>query len=43
MEPNYKQNSETQLWVEKFKPKDFFELLSDDVIILNKSSLKYLN
>ena len=26
-----KQNSESQLWVEKFKPKDFFELSSDDV------------
>lgn len=23
---------EVDLWVEKFKPKDFFELLSDDVI-----------
>lgn len=31
MEPAYKQTAESQLWVEKFKPKDFFELLSDDV------------
>jgi hypothetical protein len=24
-------HSEAELWVEKFRPKDFFELLSDDV------------
>ena len=24
-------SKETELWVEKFKPKDYFELLSDDV------------
>ncbi len=28
---NEKADAETQLWVEKFKPKDYFELLSDDV------------
>lgn len=26
-----KNTSETALWVEKFKPKNFMELLSDDV------------
>ena len=29
-----KSNDETQLWVEKFRPKNFLELLSDDVINL---------
>lgn len=31
MEPPDKSNAEVNLWVEKFRPKDFFELLSDDV------------
>jgi hypothetical protein len=35
-----KSNSETELWVEKFKPKSFLELLSDDVKILYLKILK---
>lgn len=31
IDTGFKQDAETQLWVEKFKPKDYFELLSDDV------------
>lgn len=31
IEPRDSSKSEVDLWVEKFRPKDYFELLSDDV------------
>lgn len=31
LDPTYTNTTETELWVEKFRPKDYFDLLSDDV------------
>ena len=38
VDTNFNSNKETELWVEKFKPKDYFELLSDDV---NQISIRF--
>ena len=38
IDANFHSNQETELWVEKFKPKDYFELLSDDVSFFKEMS-----
>ena len=35
LDHTYTNTAETELWVEKFRPKDYFDLLSDDVNLEN--------
>lgn len=41
IEPRDSSKSEVDLWVEKFRPKDYFELLSDDVyeLIISRNKI----